>query len=135
MTTADEVSEISGRGVGMDVVKNVMERLKGKVIVESDPGRGTTFQLVVPLTLASIQAMMFRVDKQHYAVPLDSVIEIARTTDSEIHKIDGHEVMQLREQVLSVVRLDQLIACKSSTQKTRHFVVTIGAGSHRFGLL
>jgi two-component system chemotaxis sensor kinase CheA len=135
LTTAEEVTEISGRGVGMDVVKTVMDRLKGRVAVESEPGRGTTFQLIAPLTLASIQALMFRVEKQHYAVPLDSVIEIARTTDSEIHKIDGHEVIRLRDQVLSVVRLDQLIACETISQKTRHFVVTIGAGSHRFGLI
>jgi len=135
LTTAEEVTEISGRGVGMDVVKTVMDRLKGRVAVESEPGRGTTIQLIAPLTLASIQALMFRVEKQHYAVPLDSVIEIARTTDSEIHKIDGHEVIRLRDQVLSVVRLDQLIAFTSITQKTRHFVVTIGAGNHRFGLI
>jgi two-component system chemotaxis sensor kinase CheA len=135
LTTAEEVTEISGRGVGMDVVKTVMDRLKGRVAVESEPGRGTTFQLIAPLTLASIQALMFRVENQHYAVPLDSVIEIARTNDSEIHNIDGHEVIRLRDQVLSVVRLDQLITCKSTSPKSRHFVVTIGAGSHRFGLI
>ena len=137
LSTAEQVTEISGRGMGMDVVKTVMERLKGKVMVESEPGRGTTFQLVVPLTLASIQALMFRVDKQHYAVPLDSVLEIARTSDSEIHEIDGREVLRLRDQVLSVVRLDQLIvnAAPAATKKTRHFVVTIGAGSRRFGLI
>jgi two-component system chemotaxis sensor kinase CheA len=137
LTTAEEVTEISGRGVGMDVVKTVMDRLKGKVIVESEPGRGTTFQLVVPLTLASIQALMFRVDKQHYAVPLDAVLEISRASDTEIHEIDGHEVLRLRDQVLSVVRLDQLIATSlpSTTRKTRHFVVTIGTGTRRFGLI
>jgi two-component system, chemotaxis family, sensor kinase CheA len=78
---------------------------------------------------------MFRVETQHYAVPLDSVIEIARTTDSEIHEIDGHEVIRLRDQVLSVVRLDQLIACTTASHKSRHFVVTIGSGSRRFGLI
>ena len=135
LTTAEEVTEISGRGVGMDVVKTVMDRLKGRVVVESEPGRGTTFQLIAPLTLASIQALMFRVEKQHYAVPLDSVIEISRATDNEIHRIDGHEVIRLRDQVLSVVRLDQLIAAAPVSQKSRHFVVTIGAGSHRFGLI
>jgi two-component system chemotaxis sensor kinase CheA len=137
LTTAEEVTEISGRGVGMDVVKTVMDRLKGKVIIESEPGRGTTFQLVVPLTLASIQALMFRVDKQHYAVPLDAVLEISRTTDAAIHEIDGHEVLRLRDQVLSIVRLDQLIANSSpaTPRKTRHFVVTIGTGTRRFGLV
>ena len=135
LTTAEEVTEISGRGVGMDVVKNVMDRLKGRVAVQSEPGRGTTFQLIAPLTLASIQALMFRVENQHYAVPLDSVIEISRIAENEVHRIDGHEVIRLREQVLSVVRLDQLMACAPATQKKRHFVVTIGAGSHRFGLI
>lgn len=135
LSTAEEVTEISGRGVGMDVVKSVMERLKGRVAVESEPGRGTTFQLIAPLTLASFQALMFRVEKQHYAVPLDSVVEISRATDAEIHKIEGHEVIRLRDQVLSVVRLDHLIATAPVSRKTRHFVVTIGAGSHRFGLI
>ena len=137
LSTVDEVTEISGRGVGMDIVKTTMDRLKGKVTVESEPGRGTTFQLVVPLTLASIQALMFRVDNQHYAVSLDSVLEISRTSDSEIHEIDGHEVLRLRDQVLSVVRLDQLIVnvAPVAARKTRHFVVTIGAGNRRFGLI
>jgi len=135
LTTAEEVTEISGRGVGMDVVKNVMDRLKGKVVVESEPGRGTTFQMFAPLTLASIQALMFQVEKQHYAVPLDSVIEITRANDRDIHVIDGREVIRVREQVLSVVRLDQLISGRPSSVKSRHFVVTISSGSHRFGLV
>jgi two-component system, chemotaxis family, sensor kinase CheA len=137
LTTADEVTEISGRGMGMEIVKAVMDRLKGKVIVESEPGRGTTFQLLVPLTLASIQALMFRVEKQHYAVPLDAVLEITRTSDSDIHEIDGREILRLRDQVLSVIRLDQLLAASSlsSSQRSRHFVLTIGAGSRKFGLV
>jgi two-component system, chemotaxis family, sensor kinase CheA len=135
VTTADEVTEISGRGVGMDVVKSVVDRLKGKIVVKSESGRGTTFQLFAPLTVASIKAMMFSVGKQHYAVPLDSVIEISRTSDKEIHFIDGHEVIRLRDQVLSVARLDQLMSCRSSSVPLRHFVVTISSGSHRFGLV
>ena len=135
LTTAEEVSQISGRGVGMEVVKTVVDRLKGKILVESEPGRGTTFQLFAPLTLASIQALMFGVGKQHYAVPLDSVIEITRALDTDIHRIDGHEVIRVREQVLSVVRLDQLLSVKSIAPKSRHFVVTISSGSHRFGLV
>ncbi|HEV2522021.1 MAG TPA: chemotaxis protein CheA [Candidatus Acidoferrales bacterium] len=135
LTTADAVTAISGRGVGMDVVKSVMDRLKGKVLVQSEPGRGTTFQLFAPLTLASIQALMFSVEKQHYAVPLDSVIEITRASENEIHKVDGREVIRVREQVLSVVRLDQLTSGRSCSSKSRHFVVTISSGSHRFGLV
>ena len=137
LTTADEVTEISGRGVGMDVVKTVMDRLKGKVLVESEPGRGTRFQLMVPLTLASIQALMFRVEQQHYAVPLDAVLEITRTPDSAIHEIDGRQILRLRDQVLSVVRLQELFATQSlsTSQKNRHFVLTIGVGNRKFGLV
>jgi len=137
LTTADEVTEISGRGVGMDVVKTVMDRLKGKVLIESEPGRGTKFQLMVPLTLASIQALMFRVEQQHYAVPLDAVLEITRTPDSEIHEIDGRQILRLRDQVLSVVRLQELFATQSSSTspKKRHFVLTIGVGNRKFGLV
>ncbi len=136
LTTAEQVTEISGRGVGMDVVKNVMNRLKGKVIVESKPGHGTTFQLVAPLTLASIQALLFRVDDRHYAIPLDSVLEITRANDSEIHEIDGHEVLRIRDQAFSVVRLDQLILdTKSTVKKMRHFVVTVAEGNRRVGLI
>lgn len=138
LTTADEVTEISGRGMGMDVVNTVMDRLKGKVLVESEPGRGTTFQLIVPLTLASIQALMFRVEQQHYAVPLDAVLEITRTTESAIHEIDGRQILRLRDQVLSVVRLQELFSTQSSStspQKNRHFVLTIGVGNRKFGLV
>ena len=135
LSTADEVTQVSGRGVGMDVVRTVVERLKGRVTVESEPGRGTTFQLLMPLTLASIQALMFRVGKQHFAVPLDSVLEIMRADDSEIHKLDGYEVLRLRDQVVSLVRLDQMVKIPSTINKTRHCVVVVGSGSRKFGLI
>ena len=107
-STADEITEISGRGVGLDVVKSVLENLKGSVEVKSEPGQSTTFRLVVPLTLASIQAMLFRVHGRLYAVPIASVIEITRLASEEIHRMDGREVFQLRKQVLTLVRLDRL---------------------------
>jgi len=77
------------------------------------------------------------VEKQHYAVPLDAVLEITRTADSDIHEVDGREILQLRDQVLSVVRLNRLLAgSPSSFSRTpRHFVLTIGAGSRKFGLV
>ena len=117
-STADEITEISGRGVGLDVVKSALENLKGSVEVESEAGKGTTFRLLVPLTLASIQALLFRVHGRLYAVPLASVIEITRITDEDIHRVDDHEVFQLREQVLTLVRLDRLGATRTS-RRTR----------------
>jgi two-component system, chemotaxis family, sensor kinase CheA len=134
-TTAEEVTEISGRGVGLDVVKAALDNLKGTIEIESVLGKGTTFRLMVPLTLASIQALLFRVAGRLYAVPISSVIEIARLAEAEVHRVDDHEVFQLREQVLTLVRLERL---ESSRQEKNHsartFVVVIGAGTRRFGL-
>jgi two-component system chemotaxis sensor kinase CheA len=135
LSTADEITEISGRGVGLDVVKSALENLKGSVELESEPGKGTTFRLLVPLTLASIQALLFRVNGRLYAVPLASVVEITRVTREEIHRVDDHEVFQLRQQVLTLVRLDRLGPHAVSEPAKRVFVVIIGAGSRRFGLV
>jgi two-component system chemotaxis sensor kinase CheA len=137
-STAAEVTEVSGRGIGMDVVRTVMDRLKGTVHVSSQKGSGTTFQLRVPLTLASIQTLLFRVGGRLFAVPLSSVVEITRITDHEIHKVDQREVLRLREQILTLVRLNHLSRLRSidpPTVKKRNFVIVIGAAEKRFGLV
>lgn len=134
-STADEITEISGRGVGLDVVKAALDSLKGSIEIESELGLGTTFRLMVPLTLASIQALLFRVAGRLYAVPISSVVEITRLTESNVHRVDDHEVFQLREQVLTLVRLERLESRRQEKDHTaRTFVVVIGAGTRRFGL-
>ena len=137
-STASEVTEVSGRGIGMDVVRTVLDRLKGTVQVSSQKGRGTTIQLRAPLTLASIQTLLFRVGGRLFAVPLSSVVEITRITDPEIHRVDQREVLRLRDQILTLVRLNHLSRLHSiDTQPVRkkHFVVVIGAAERRFGLV
>jgi two-component system chemotaxis sensor kinase CheA len=137
-STAAEVTEVSGRGIGMDVVRTVMDRLKGTIHVSSQKGRGTTFQLRVPLTLASIQTLLFRVGGRLFAVPLSSVVEITRITDQEIHRIDQREVLRLREQILTLVRLNNLSRLRSvdsPAAKKKNFVIVIGAAEKRFGLV
>ncbi|HKQ88461.1 MAG TPA: chemotaxis protein CheW, partial [Candidatus Acidoferrales bacterium] len=134
LSTADEVTEISGRGVGMDVVKSTVESLKGNIQIRSEAGKGTTFRLLVPLTLASIQALLFRIHDRLYAVPLASVVEITRISEDEIHRVDGHEVFRLREQVLTLARLDELNSRSNAQRARRAFVVVIDAGTRRFGL-
>ncbi len=134
LSTADEITEVSGRGVGLDVVKSSLERLKGTVELESVPGRGTTFRLLVPLTLASIRALLFRVQGRLYAVPLASVAEITRITEQGIHRVDNHEVFQLREEVLTLVRLNRLEANPAGDRGQRIFVIVIGTGGRKFGL-
>jgi two-component system, chemotaxis family, sensor kinase CheA len=139
-STAAEVTEVSGRGVGMDVVRTVLDRLKGTVQVSSNKGRGTTIQLRAPLTLASIQTLLFRVGGRLFAVPLSSVVEITRINDNEIHRIDRREVLRLREQVLTLVRLNSLsrihaVDTPPEGKNKRKFVIVIGAAEKRFGLL
>lgn len=137
-STAREVTEVSGRGVGMDVVRSVMDRLKGSVQIVSRPGKGTTIQLRAPLTLASIQTLLFRVGGRLFAVPLSSVVEITRISDEEIHRVDEREVLRLREQILTLVRLQTLSrihAVEDAQKKKRSFVIVIGAGERRFGLV
>ena len=95
-STADEITEISGRGVGLDVVRSVLHRLKGTVELETHPGQGTKFRLKLPLTLAIIKALMFRVEHRLYAIPLNTVAEIARAWEKDLHQVASWEVVQLR---------------------------------------
>jgi len=137
-STAAEVTEVSGRGVGMDVVRSVLDKLKGTVHISTQKSRGTTFQLRAPLTLASIQALLFRVGGRLFAVPLSSVVEISRINDQEIHRIDQREVLRLRDQILTLVRLEHLSrlhALETEPKKKKHFVIVIGAAEKRFGLV
>jgi two-component system chemotaxis sensor kinase CheA len=137
-STATEVTEVSGRGVGMDVVRNVLDKLKGTVHISTQKTRGTTFQLRAPLTLASIQTLLFRVGGRLFAVPLSSVVEISRIHEQEIHRVDQREVLRLRDQILTLVRLEHLSrlrAIEPEPQKKKHFVIVIGAAEKRFGLL
>ena len=134
LSTADEITEISGRGVGLDVVKAAVDNLKGSIELESELGRGTTFRLMVPLTLASIQSLLFRVSGKLYAVPLASVVEITRVTEGEIHRVDDHEVFQLRDQVLTLVRLERLESQQQRALGKRVFVIVIASGTRKFGL-
>ncbi len=137
-STASEVTEVSGRGVGMDVVRTILDRLKGTVQVISHPGQGTTIQLRVPLTLASIQTLLFRVGGRLFAVPISSVVEITRASSQEIHRVDQREVLRLRNQVLSLVRLTDLKgihAVEPVKNAKKSFVIVIGAAEKRFGLV
>jgi two-component system chemotaxis sensor kinase CheA len=136
LSTAEHVTEISGRGMGMDIVDSVLKRLKGSIGIQTERGRGTTFQLRVPLTLAIMQALLFRVASRLYAVPLGSVVEIARTSPSRIHVVDKHEVLQLRDQIITLVRLDALEGKKRpAAEKTKLFVIVVSLGDRRFGLV
>ena len=130
-----QVTEVSGRGVGMDVVQSVLHRLKASVNVETRPGQGTTFRLKLPLTLAIIKALLFWVEQRLYAIPLNAVLEIARTFESEVHQVDNYEVLQLRNQVLPVLRLGRPVSPENAERKTKLFVLVIFVGERKYGLI
>jgi two-component system chemotaxis sensor kinase CheA len=138
-STAEEITELSGRGIGLDVVQTVLTRLKGTVQIDTSIGRGTTFRLRLPLTLAILRALLFRVDQRLYALPLNAVSEITRTTESEIHKVEHYEVLQLRNDVLPLLRLG--VAPKSGSQtdagasRQKVFVLVINHGERKFGVI
>jgi two-component system, chemotaxis family, sensor kinase CheA len=131
-STAEQVTEISGRGVGMDVVQSVLHRLKATIHVETHSGEGTTFRLKLPLTLAIIRALLFWVEQRLYAIPLNAVVEIARTVESEVHQVDNYEVLQLRNQVLPMLRLGRP---PEADCKAKLFVLVILVGERKYGLI
>jgi two-component system, chemotaxis family, sensor kinase CheA len=134
-STAEEVTEVSGRGVGMDVVQSVMHRLKGTVHIDTHAGQGTTFRLKLPLTLAIIKALLFQVQQRLYAIPLNAVVEIARTRESEVHQVDHYEVLQLRNQVLPLVRLGRPRSDDPERGANKLFVLVTSVGERKFGLI
>ena len=134
-STAEEITELSGRGVGLDVVQSVLGRLKGTVEIETAPGRGTTFRLRLPLTLAIIRALMFRVEQRLYALPLNAVAEIARTFEEDIHRVEHYDVLQLRNDVLPLLRLGSQPPSGPETARRKVFVLVISNGDRKFGVI
>ncbi len=132
-STRSDVSELSGRGVGLDVVKTNLARLSGLIDIDSRRGFGTRFVLTLPLTLAIIRALIVAVGEQTFAVPLNSVTEIISVKPSELRTIERREVVDLRGQTLPFVRLSRLFGLREATVD-RHFVVVIGYAQERFGL-
>jgi len=134
-STAAEITELSGRGVGLDVVHSVLDRLKGTVQIETEAGRGTTFRLRLPLTLAIIKALLFGVEKRLYAIALNSIVEITRTVESEVHEVENYEVLQLRNQVLPLLRLGAPPQPGPESAHRKIFVLVTSSGDRKFGLI
>jgi two-component system, chemotaxis family, sensor kinase CheA len=134
-STAEEVTEVSGRGVGMDVVQSVLQRLKATIHVETHVGQGTTFRLKLPLTLAIIKALMFWVEQRLYAIPLNAVSQIARSMESEVHRVDNYEVLQLRNEVLPLLRLGRPSAPNIDRKSSKLFVLVITVLERKYGLI
>ncbi|MDR0527136.1 MAG: chemotaxis protein CheA [Spirochaetaceae bacterium] len=134
-STAKEITSISGRGVGLDVVKRQIEKLNGAVTVQSEKGKGTTFIIKLPLTLAIIQGLLVRVGSEIYSIPITSVIESLRIKPDEIKQIDSNEVFNIRNDVLSLLRLNQLFGIKNEQRDDYNFIVIVGTAEKKMGFM
>ena len=132
-STAKNVSTLSGRGVGLDVVKTNIAHLSGMIDVSSELGKGTTFTLTLPVTLAIIRALVVSVSGRPYAVPLNSVIEITSVAANELRTVEGMEVLSLRGQTLPFARLARVFGHPERPLK-RLFVVVVGLAQERLGI-
>lgn len=134
-STAQAITNVSGRGVGLDVVKRQIEKLNGTVTVWSEKGLGTRFSIKIPLTLAIIQGLLVRVGTEMYAIPITSVVDSHRIRPSEIKRIDNYEVFNVRDDVVSLIRLSRLFRIPTEEQPEYHYVVIVGTSERKMGLI
>ena len=134
-STAAKITNVSGRGVGLDVVKRQIERLNGSVTVWSEMGVGTRFTVKIPLTLAIIQGLLVRVGPEMYAIPITSVLDSHRIKPSDIKLIDNYEVFNVRDDVVSLLRLNRLFGIETDENREYLFVVIVGSGDKKMGLV
>jgi two-component system chemotaxis sensor kinase CheA len=135
-STRESITEVSGRGVGLDVVLKSIERLNGLVEVETVPGVGTKFIIQLPLTLAIIAALLVEVSGRTYAIPLGSVVESLKLRPEEIHTISGRETLRIRDRIVPLVRLARLFGLpEEEGPEAREYAVVIGRGDKRVGVI
>ena len=135
-STAAKVTNVSGRGVGMDVVKTNIEKLNGVIEIDSELGKGSVFKLKIPLTLAIIQSLLVGTQEEYYAIPLASVLETVRVPIDSIYTIEGKNVLRLRDEVLSLVRLSDVFGVKQILEsESQTYVVVIGIAESKLGII
>jgi two-component system chemotaxis sensor kinase CheA len=135
-STAAKVTGVSGRGVGMDVVKTNIEKLNGVIDIDSTLGVGSVFKLKIPLTLAIMQALLVAAQEEYFAIPLSSVLETVRINMDEIYTIDGKNVLKLRDEILSLVRLSDMYGVQNVLESDNQvYVVVIGIAESKLGLI
>ncbi|MBU5437685.1 chemotaxis protein CheA [Tissierella sp. MSJ-40] len=134
-STSDKISDISGRGVGLDVVKSKIESINGTIEVESEPYKGTKFIIRIPLTLAIIQALLVKLDEEIFAIPLSSINEITNVDSSNIRDIQGQEIVLYRGKTLPIIRLNEILGTKPRDDNEELIVVIVRKGDKQAGLI
>ncbi len=134
-STAETVSNVSGRGVGMDVVKTNVLKLRGMINIESEMNRGTKIQIVLPLTLAIIQGMIVKVNTEMAVIPLNSVIEVVRVDEGEIYTINQKEVIHLRDMTIPLISIEEILHTQSNgNNREKQYIVIVKIGEKTFGI-
>jgi two-component system chemotaxis sensor kinase CheA len=134
-TTNKTVTEMSGRGVGMDVVKRNVSKLSGMIDINTEPGVGSTFALTLPITLAIIKALVIETGGQTFAIPLSSVLEILQATDDQVETIEGREVMAVRNDTIPLLRLTRAFNLAADHESDDFFVILVGIAERRLGII
>ncbi|MEW8985850.1 MAG: chemotaxis protein CheA, partial [Bacillus sp. (in: firmicutes)] len=137
-STAEKVSDISGRGVGLDVVKTKIESLGGVITVDSTPGQGSTFRVQLPLTLSIIYSMLVKVEDETYAIPFSSIVEITTLTPEQVATLHGKRVFQFRGQVLPLIYLNEVFhvpPLEEEIEQEQIFIVIVRKGTQTVGLV
>ena len=134
-STKESASQISGRGVGLDVVKTNVARLGGMIDIETELGVGTRFTITLPITLAIIQALLVGVGKEIYAIPLNAILESNRLLGSQIRTVEKREVARLRESTLPLLRIADIFGLPRAGENQKMFVVVVGLAEKRLGLV
>jgi len=135
-STKEQATDLSGRGVGMDVVRTNIRKLNGIIEIKNEIGQGSEFILKLPLTLAIIQSLLVEVEREVYSIPLASVIETMRVNQEEFHMVGGQEVLKLRDSVLPLLRLQRVFSCaETGADRKTCYVVIVGVAEKRVGLV
>jgi two-component system chemotaxis sensor kinase CheA len=134
-TTVENATDLSGRGVGMDVVSANLKKLNGMVEIESSPGRGTTVTLRLPLTLAIVPVLIVQVAQETYALPLRFVVETLRFCPQDVHKVGRREMVWVRNEVLPLLRLHRLLEAGCDAPPAAQKLVVLNPGSERVAML
>jgi two-component system, chemotaxis family, sensor kinase CheA len=139
LSTAEKVTEVSGRGVGMDIVRSKIEELNGSIDIDSELGRGTTLTIKLPLTLAILPSLMVDIDGDAFAIPLESVAEIVNVSRDEMHTVQGRPMASVRDRVVPVLTLGRVFdwrqeAKRKNGESNAISLVIIGEGSQQLGL-
>lgn len=134
-TTRAAVTEMSGRGVGMDVVKRNVSKLSGMIDIHTELGEGSSFALTLPITLAIIKALIIESGGQTFAIPLSAVLEILQSTDGQVETIEGREVLAVREDTIPLLRLGRAFSLSADRESDAFYVVLVGIAERRLGIV